>query len=319
MVASAIEEQSSVTKEIAENIQQKTFYKKGTNIIHRIGSFAVELPGGKGSYNQNNKLHRLDGPSIINKGDADDYYFIEGEKYSEIAYWNHPLVDKSKKHLYVKSNTDTVKTAVSNLENCIKENVKHTVANEPGYLFFDGQKFATQTITNNSQLKKEDKVMNTLTANATRGFARVLSTKISKYVKNALVKLLDDFSDEEVSTIRKFLDSQIGELMISGVIGTVLPNLNMLPDSVLNSEHYQLISEEFRVNAFAIGEEQLLEKSAIIAQHLINPLMNSLAILPGMKDNKAFEQIRVAVKSVEEGDDNVVDLFEKVSKAQAHI
>jgi hypothetical protein len=71
------------------------------------------------------------------------------------------------------------------------------------------------------------------------------------------------------------------------------------------------------VNACAIGEEQLIEKGAIIAQHLIEPIVSSIGALPGMKNNKALEQFRVAVKNVQEGDDNVIDLFDKVSKAKA--
>jgi hypothetical protein len=254
---------------------------KAEGQLHRHGGPAVEYNDGRKEWFVNGERHRLDGPAVEEPANGSKKWFLEGNELTEEEYWKDPRSIKScKAHkAYQNALTTTTDSQSSSQENNQKE---------------------------------PNKKMSSLKNHATRGLARVISDKVTKYVKNALVKMLDDFSTEEVSSIKKFLDSPVGELMISGLIGTTLPKLSILPESILEHEYYTLVSDEFMVNACAIGEGLLIDKGTIIAQHLIEPILSSISSLPGVKQSKAFEQIRVAVKSVEDGDTDMIDVLDKL-------
>jgi hypothetical protein len=341
------------------------------------------------SYYLNSNLHRLDGPAYTQTWDfVDGKYYINGNKLSEVEYWNHPDVDKTKLLLFVKPEdikqlTNQTQTRfyydVEDLDIEVKlvnggkqicfykpgtnilhrevefgaariepDSLEHYITNGkynnllgpaisyPRYgkkeskyelYYIDGKQLSRDQFYNHplvdkvkkenywNKKKKDNK--NVLIDNAKQAFARVLSIKVSKAIKNSIIKLLDNHSKDEIKPIIKFLDSDVGDILVSGLIGMTLPNLSgILPDYVLDDDKYQLISEEFRVNALAIAETMLIDKSMIIAQHLIEPIVNSISTIPGVKETETFDNVRIQMTRLGTDDNNIVDLISNISNKE---
>ncbi len=59
-----------------------SFFKPGTDILHRLDGPAVEWFNGYKEWRQNGLLHRLDGPAVEGINGPNEWY-IEGKQYTE--------------------------------------------------------------------------------------------------------------------------------------------------------------------------------------------------------------------------------------------
>lgn len=72
-------------------VQKYAWFIKGTNHYHNENEPAVEHKNGDKHWFQHDKHHRLDGPGSVDPGGF-QFYWINGERFEENEYWNHPDV-----------------------------------------------------------------------------------------------------------------------------------------------------------------------------------------------------------------------------------
>jgi hypothetical protein len=122
---------------------------------------------------------------------------------------------------------------------------------------------------------EETTVLETLKSDALAAGYRVAANQMTKGVKGAIILSMKDkgVEDGKLQTMREMLDTDLGEALISTLLGYGLTYIPMLSED----PRAQTLAEEFRINGIAIAGNVVADS---VFQHLMPAITNAMDKLP---------------------------------------
>lgn len=242
----------------------------------------------KGSVNRDSALlHRDDGPARIHPNGHKEYW-LQGHQYETRTHWLRALDVMNKENLNNQHLSDEDTTDM------IDEDPAEDIADEEEKE--EVQHKSSKQVKQGLKMKNSSSVSDMLKSNAISAGYRMAGTQATSLVKQSLISVMRNKGVDggQLDSFAKFLDTEFGSAIISGILGMGLhyvPHFNEDP-------RVQRLAEEMRVNGMAIAGNAVIGE---VMQHLLPAVSDILQKLPALDEkNTVRVEDKTLVSAMEE-------------------
>lgn len=141
-------------------------------------------------------------------------------------------------------------------------------------------------------------ILDTLKDRSIKGAYRAAGRNITRGTRNGIISMMKAKGADEgtLGLVTMFLETEFGEALISGAIGSALPNIPMLKDDA----RVQVLAEELQVEGTAVLMDAILKE---VSAYLLPALVDALKTLPAVEEAERVRIEAAAEKEEEEKED----------------